>query len=73
MYKEDLALNNLRGLVCQKTQPILLCIPIYYQFLFHCVCVTGFYAVAEEAVCILRFGCVRSYHSGPEKTWEQWQ
>ena len=30
MYKEDLALNNLQGLICQKTQPN----PIYLIYMY---------------------------------------
>ena len=35
MYKQDLALNNLQGLICHKTQPINQDSTLFYKGFIH--------------------------------------
>ena len=41
MYKQDLALNNLQGLICHKTQPT--------KFDLFCLCGRDFYILMSDA------------------------
>ena len=48
VYKEDLALNNLKWLMCHETQPS----QIIYIYIYVCVCVFLCVCVCVKRICI---------------------